>query len=521
MSINTILIQVVFFSCVLILLRSRQIPRGWLIAVGGVLVVLGVSFLLIPAQAGWVSGGLWLLLILLPLLGTARVGALVAQERFRDAQRLAYWVRWLHPADGMVEYPAVLRGLELGQQGRLDEALQIFNRYSTTTHPMGQTAIVLLYRMDARWHTLITWVQQQFPGAKALSNVTVATYYLRALGETGDLNGLLQGLDQMEQKFDKRSDNHTLNLVRMFAFAFCGQPEQVARSFKGPLASCPPNTQQFWLATAELAAGNEAIAREQLAALRDRSDPILQKAIDWRLSQPLTTDAQALMDSRKQLAAVRVTLQHEARYNDRSAFQRKNAYATYSLIVVNLLVFGLEIAAGGSENLATLYALGGMVPVNVFEGEWWRLFTAIFLHYGPLHLALNMFGLYYFGTLAEAKLGSAKFLLAYGFSGIGSMLASAMMSIANAADQISVGASGAIMGMVGVMGAFYLWGWRRDRAKNAVKQLWLILSIAGLQFLSDLVTPNVSLSGHSSGFVLGFLAGGVLFAFSRATVNTD
>lgn len=71
----------------------------------------------------------------------------------------------------------------------------------------------------------------------------------------------------------------------------------------------------------------------------------------------------------------------------------KIAIATYGLVSLNLLVFALEMAQGGSENLDTLYQLGALSPQEVWAGQWWRLLTANFLHFGWLHLLTNLIGL--------------------------------------------------------------------------------------------------------------------------------
>jgi rhomboid protease GluP len=120
------------------------------------------------------------------------------------------------------------------------------------------------------------------------------------------------------------------------------------------------------------------------------------------------------------------------------------------------------------------------------------------------------------GVFVEATLGHLKFLLVYFFSGIGSMLAiAALATLTNVSDLIAVGASGAIMGLLGVMAAILLKGWRQEKAKIAARRLRLILLIVVLQVVFDVFTPQVSLVGHASGLVLGFLAGSLLFQVSH------
>jgi rhomboid protease GluP len=520
MDLNVIFIQLVSFSCVLLLLRSSRLPRGWVIVSAVILLVLVGAYYFAPAWAGFISGGLWALLILVPIVGFAQVNRLVAQERFSQARRLAMGLRWLHPADGLFDYPQLLHGLELGHQGRLEEAIQIFDRYGAATTLMGRTAIALLYRISARWDELLIWVEHNFQ-QKVLNEPTLAAYYLRALGETGNLEQLIQELERFEQRSPRRSDPFTLNLVRMFALAFGGQPKQVQQVFDEALASQPPNTREFWLATAELAAGNESEARNRLLALSDRSDAVLRNAIVWRLSHPPAVPEQALSQISKQiLSRLATDIQQESKYGG-TAFLKSKAYATYTLIAANIAVFTVEIWQGGSEDLQTLYQLGALVPAVVFAGEWWRLLTATFLHYGIAHLLMNMVGLYFLGTIAEDSLGTRKFLLTYFFSGVGSMLVVSLIAIRlGSSDQIVVGASGAIMGLLGAIGAILLQGWYREKARIAAKRLRTVLFIIGLQIVFDLATPQVSFMGHISGLGLGFLIGSVLAIASPKTKSS-
>ncbi|GAB4364939.1 MAG: hypothetical protein Kow00121_01050 [Elainellaceae cyanobacterium] len=480
---------------------------------GLLLAVLGLLLLLVPAWAGWISGGLWLVFVLAPLLGYLRVNRLFYQERYQQARQLAAYLRWLHPADGWLEYPELLRGMELGYQGKIAEARQIIERYRTNSTTTGRIANTLIYRLNARWPELLNWIRQNWTEETVFRDPVIGTYYLRSLGETGDLNGLLQGLRQFEPKLEKANDIVNLNLVRMFALAFCGQTEAVQQLFQGPLAVYSRNTRQFWLATAELAAGRVELARNALVSLQQHCDPATRQAIAWRLAQPrLDPERELTAASQQILAQTKTVIQQEARYGSRFAFTSRKAYATYGLIALNLVVFGLEMVRGGSENLETLYQMGALVPENVVAGEWWRLLSAIFLHYGVVHIFANMLGLYVLGLLVEAILGSGKFLLLYFFSGIGSMVAIAVLALLlQVPGLIGVGASGAIMGLLGAMAAILLKGWRQDKAKVAAKRLRLILLIVGLQVLSDIFTPQVSLVGHASGLVLGFLAGSLLF----------
>lgn len=516
MSINIFLIQLVGFACLFFLLRARQLPLGWVILSSGILLVLGWAYFVAADLAGWIAGSLWGMLIALPLALLAQIQRLVVQERYGRAYWLASGLRWLHPVDGLWEYPHLLRGLALAQQGQTERATRIFDRYRLSKSQIAQTATALFYRQGAQWPELLSWINA---AEKPLEQSPVGLCYLRALGETGDLNGLLQAVNRIEQS--GKYGHLALDGARLVAFAFCGHTAQVQGLLTSALAIYPPDLRQFWLATAQLAESRAASgqwhqqtyqqARQQLLDLQSRCTPSLKNAITWRLqhlTQPQGDPATLTEASRQILRQLEAAVQQENRYGKTLfGFAGQRARAVYLLICLNLLAFGLEVAWGGSQNLTTLYQLGALVPAAVWAGDWWRLLSANFLHAGLLHLLVNLMGLYLFGSFVEATLGTRKFLLTYLGSGIGAMLIITLLGLLNNSDQICVGASGAIMGLCGTMGAFLLRGWQREGSKLAFKHLRFIGFVVGVQILSDFLTPQVSIVGHFSGLILGFMIG--------------
>jgi rhomboid protease GluP len=194
-------------------------------------------------------------------------------------------------------------------------------------------------------------------------------------------------------------------------------------------------------------------------------------------------------------------------------FKDKKAYTTYILIGMNLSVFALEIVSGGSQNLETLYQLGALSPEEVWLGEWWRVLSANFLHFGWLHLITNMLGLYFLGQFVELAIGISRYLFIYLISGTGSMLAFSVLAIKfGDSQQLLVGASAAIMGLVGVIGAMFFRDWRKEKSRTATKRLRFILLVIVLQFVFDLTTPKVSFLSHILGLVIGLIAGYLLLS---------
>ena len=297
----------------------------------------------------------------------------------------------------------------------------------------------------------------------------------------------------------------------MFVLAFCGQTQQVATLFSGPLANYSNTIKLFWLATVDQAAIGDIIARDQFLSIADSTDVRIRNAVASRLSAPVVVAQSVLTEKSQQILSRIITeIEYELTYSG-VRLKPRQATATYLIISLNILAFALEVKLGGSTNVNNLYRLGALVPEEVVKGSWWRLLSAAFLHFGFLHLLLNMMGLYLFGRLVEFSLGIPRFLILYFTCGIGSMLAVTYMSVIgySKADFI-VGASGCIMGLVGAFAAILLDDWLRKKTRLAAKSLRGILSLILLQVFFDLTTPQVSFVGHSSGVIIGFLVGMIL-----------
>ena len=188
------------------------------------------------------------------------------------------------------------------------------------------------------------------------------------------------------------------------------------------------------------------------------------------------------------------------------------AYTTYTLIGLNLLIYGLEIKLGGSQSSIALERLGALIPEKVLAGEWWRLIGANFLHYGSLHLATNMLSLFFIGRLIELSLGVKYYLTIYLLSGIGSMLTFSLLAFKLGLDNaFLVGASAAIMGLIGAILAISLQIWlKRRNSVTAKRRLQHVILIVVIQFIFDNIVPQISFHAHLFGFIIGFIISSIL-----------
>jgi rhomboid protease GluP len=174
---------------------------------------------------------------------------------------------------------------------------------------------------------------------------------------------------------------------------------------------------------------------------------------------------------------------------------------TYIFIAIVLIVFVLMEIAGGSTNTATLIDFGAKVNWLILQGEWWRLFTPIFIHIGILHLAMNTLSLYYLGMIVERIYGNFRFLFIYLIAGFFGTLASLLFS-----TNISAGASGAIFGCLGALlyfGTSYPKLFKRTMGAN-------ILLVIVINLLFGFSVSGIDNAGHIGGLVGGFLAAAIV-----------
>jgi rhomboid protease GluP len=186
------------------------------------------------------------------------------------------------------------------------------------------------------------------------------------------------------------------------------------------------------------------------------------------------------------------------------AFGRRTPVTTLLLISI-AVVYVLQIVTGGQ-----LTELGANYGPAVREGQYWRLVTSMFLHGGLFHLALNGWALFQLGSLFELWLGSPRLLLVYFATGIAGSLASAWFTQAP-----SVGASGAIFGLMGALIAFLL---RRRAALNPEGKsiLMQLVAWAAINVYFGLSDPQIDNSAHLGGCAAGLLLGLVLPARREA-----
>jgi membrane associated rhomboid family serine protease len=198
----------------------------------------------------------------------------------------------------------------------------------------------------------------------------------------------------------------------------------------------------------------------------------------------------------------------------RVSFEGSGALVTKALIALNVGVFLVNLAQGASlgRNAGELYQDGGLTALGTFdginlvgvaEGEWWRMVTAAFLHGNLIHLGLNMLMLWWIGGPVEEALGRGRFIALY----FASALAGSAGALIASPNAFTVGASGAIFGILGAALVFERQGLHVLGGSA--------LSIIVLNLVLTFAVPNISIGGHLGGLAGGALCGLALSRFGR------
>jgi membrane associated rhomboid family serine protease len=214
----------------------------------------------------------------------------------------------------------------------------------------------------------------------------------------------------------------------------------------------------------------------------------------------------------------------------RASYEGVGAKVTRALIGLNVAVYVAELAQGSGVNATrgsiyqngallanglkvrdTLVGIPAHLPfpglIGVAHGEWWRMITAAFLHYGPFHLLLNMLALWWFGSALERRIGSGRFIALYLVSGVAGSAGALLLDPTTP----TVGASGAIFGILGA--GLIMEQFQRDYVFGGSALGMIVLNL-----VFTFSIANISIGGHIGGLIGGALATLGLSRFGRAHV---
>ncbi|WP_216830008.1 rhomboid family protein [Alkalihalobacterium elongatum] len=220
------------------------------------------------------------------------------------------------------------------------------------------------------------------------------------------------------------------------------------------------------------------------------TEMLVTKSNDYFLLNEVEGEIKKLKDEVLQKAEERLKA-------EQAIFQFGKPYFTYILLLTVAAMFVLLELNGGSMRILTLVDFGAKYNPLIEAGEYWRLFTAMFLHIGFLHFFMNSLALFYLGSAVERIYGSWRFLLIYIIAGLFGSIASFAFN-----DQVAAGASGAIFGCFGALLYFGINHRKLFFRTMGMSVIVILIINLSLGFL----VPMIDNGAHIGGLVGGFLA---------------
>ena len=184
------------------------------------------------------------------------------------------------------------------------------------------------------------------------------------------------------------------------------------------------------------------------------------------------------------------------------------SWVNNAIIILNILYFIFLELAGSSEDARTMIRYGALyIPLAIGNNEYYRLVTAVFMHFGIHHLVNNMPVLFGLGDKLARAMGKGRYLLLYLISGVGANVVSAIVYMYTSPNVVSAGASGAIFGVVG--GLIYVVVANRGRLENLNTRQIVLMAIFSLYL--GYINTGTNNTAHLSVILIGLLMAALLY----------
>ena len=353
-----------------------------------------------------------------------------------------------------------------------------------------------------------------------LSLLCTASMACSEVGNVADAAALLRRAEELP------GPHHSLNIRRFAAtvrlYSRCGRKndlEQFMRQHSHAAQMTSPASLKMWQGLAHLHAGEldrgKALLIDALSMTRPEEEGLRQSIQKELWTQypddpppPLPVEVVRDLDTLKALRAKDSPAE--------SIFHApKRPVVTLGIVAAIILLFSLMEWVGSGLDGFTLVRFGANMPDLVKHGEWWRLMTSVFLHVDWIHLFFNVCACYVFGVFVERAIGRMQMLTVFLLSGLAGSLASALFSTA----PISVGASGAVFGLLGVATIISLRF--RDMFPSRMQRILIIhfLFIASINVAYGYVEPRIDNLAHGGGLAAGLLSGCFVARLGRTGIR--
>ena len=444
----------------------------------------------------------------------------------RRALRRSDWSRALRllsvrmmfqPGAGLRSDREILRGLVMMDDVGLDEATAQ-RRAQLERGDMDRVLrlsvieqLMVFMLLKRQWEEAAELFEQEGGIGLATASPAVASYMVRAFSELDRLEEAAACQAELEHG-KAASDPEVAALVNQARLVFLAnlglakELEQLQESEIGFPPGMSMEGRLVWLGVALARCGRleDAHMLWQGVALRQESFPQEAAGALARLARaPAPLDESQLTE---ELAALAQRVLHNAAAYGSVPRLRGSpvrlAPVTLTLMVAVALVHLWVELSGGSTSGWTLQRFGGNLVAATLGGEPWRLITSMFLHAGVLHLVVNGYALYMLGRFGEQLFGPARLWIIYLLAGVAGSATSALFGDAS---RLSVGASGAIFGLLGavIVGMARMRGYVPEHWRKQV--FYNLLVILGLNLFIGYKLEMVDNSAHMGGLVGGAL----------------
>lgn len=190
----------------------------------------------------------------------------------------------------------------------------------------------------------------------------------------------------------------------------------------------------------------------------------------------------------------------------------KTSFVNIGLIALNVLYFLYLEVAGSSEDSLFMIQQGALIePLITEQKEYYRLLTAVFMHFGIRHIVYNMLILFILGNNLERAMGHMKYLIFYLICGIGANIVSVMLNVSMDKIVVSAGASGAIFGVIG--GLLYAVIINHGRLEDVSARQLIVMIFLSLYL--GFTSTEVNNTAHVAGLIIGIVMAVLLYRKTR------
>ena len=469
----------------------------WLAVNAAVVMIGGLTLWLAPAWTGWAVLSLFLPFVVAPVALFNLSQRQANAGRAARAAHFAYAGAILHPTASNWVNAHLLSALAKSDPTNTQALEDLAATAPPQYRPIVQANLAVVRR---DWGEILALAVPDGPADSVMKPLEI-----RALGETGETDAMVRCYWASQRKLAGTS----ILMPQLVTLAFGGRRAPVERLLTHRFPGLDADAKAYWTAVANLNSGTESDlgkrALETLAA--SAASATARVAAQRRLAAfaAQSTRPQVRAETAAGLDAIAAQVMTPG--PSTAAAPAFASPVTLALIVLNIAAFLAEVITGDAEDSDTLIRLGALWPQDVLEqGQWWRLLSCTFLHFGAIHIISNMFVLFILGRLLEPMIGWSRLLAIYLIGGVASSAFVLWLMWTELTDYgLLVGASGAIFALFGAEVALVLKEWRAAKGAFDNRRLAMLGVILLIQMSIDLSVPSVSFSAHASGFFTGLL----------------